>query len=289
VRRSLIFLLPAILSVGCKAPERPTPQPRSQQLVRATSQAAITDVHFWSESLQAILRYQIIVPSHLPEENLPILYFLPGANSGPDDVMDSSQIVDQASASHLIVVIPQADNSYYTNAQHLRHAQWEDAITIDLPRDVAVHFPIQHERRYTGIAGISMGGYGAIKLTLKHPDLYSFTGVMSGALDITRRPPSLLRWSQTIRTWSIFGYREDTRRTEDVFDLLSRQPPRPDVQWFASCGRSDPLAPTNLRFVNQLNAHGVQIDLLEPLGGHDWQSWNIALPALFKAAASALH
>jgi len=134
-----------------------------------------------------------------------------------------------------------------------------------------------------------MGGYGAVKLTLKHPDLYSFTGVMSGALDITRRPPSLRRWSQNTRTWSIFGYREDRRRTEDVFDLLTRQPPRPDVQWFASCGRSDPLAPINRRFVNELNAHGVPVKLLESPGAHDWQSWNIALPVLFKAAERALH
>jgi S-formylglutathione hydrolase FrmB len=156
VRRSLIFLLPILLSIGCKTPERLTPQPRSQQQVHSTSLATITDVHLWSENLQAMLWYRIIVPSHLPEEHLSILYFLPGANSGPDDIMGSSQIVDQASAAHLIVVIPQADNSYYTNAQHLRHAQWEDAITIDLSRDVAAHFPIQHDRRNTGIAGISM-------------------------------------------------------------------------------------------------------------------------------------
>jgi putative tributyrin esterase len=289
VRRSLIFLLPIILSIGCKTPERPTPQPRSQQLVQTTSQAAITDVHLWSENLQAMLWYRIIVPSHLPAEQLPILYFLPGANSGPDDVMDSSKIVDLASAAHLIVVIPDPENSYYTNAQHLPHARWEDAIAIDLPHDVAAHFPVQHDRRHTGIAGISMGGYGAVKLTLKHPDLYSFTGIMSGALDITRRPPSLLRFPQTTRTWSLFGYREETRRKEDVFDLLRRQPPRPDVQWFASCGKSDPLAPVNRRFVNELNAHAVPVKLLEFPGGHDWQSWNIALPALFKAAAQALH
>jgi putative tributyrin esterase len=287
--RSLIFLLPLILSSGCKTPERLTPQPRSQQLLHSTSQAAITDVHLWSESLQAMLWYRIIVPPHLPAEHLSILYFLPGANSGPDDVMDSSQIVDQASAAHLIVVIPQAENSYYTNARHLRHSQWEDAITVDLPYDVATHFPIQHDRHHTGIAGISMGGYGAVKLTMKHPDLYSFTGFMSGALDITRRPPSLLRWFQTTRTWSIFGYRGDIRRSEDVFDLLIRQPPRPDVQWFASCGKNDPLAPINHGFVNQLNAHAVPVNLLETPGGHDWHSWNIALPELFKAAAKTLH
>jgi putative tributyrin esterase len=215
------------------------------------------------------------------------LYFLHGANSGPEEIMERSNVVDLASAEHLIVVIPEADNSYYTNAQHLPHARWEDAITTDLPRDIATNFCIRQGREHVGISGISMGGYGAIKLALKHPDLYSFVGVMSGPLDITRRSPSLRRWSQTTRTWSIFGYFESTRRNEDVFDLLHRKPPRPDVRWFASSGKDDPLKPINLQFSTQLNEHGFSLNLTTTPGGHDWQSWNIAMPQLFKTAEQA--
>jgi putative lysine transport system ATP-binding protein len=235
-----------------------------------------------------MLWYRIIIPSHGPTERLPVLYLLHGANSGPEEILDRSNIVDLASAEHLIVVIPEADNSYYTNAQHLLHARWEDAIAIDLPHDVTTNFTVQQGREHTGIGGISMGGYGAIKLTLKHPDLYSFAGVMSGPLDITRRQPSLRRWSQTTRTWSIFGYLPSTKRNEDVFNLLDRDPPRQDVRWFASCGKDDPLEPVNLLFAKKLTERGVSLNVMMTRGGHDWQSWNTAMPQLIKTAAQAL-
>ena len=133
-----------------------------------------------------------------------------------------------------------------------------------------------------------MGGYGAIKLSLKHPELYSFIGNMSGPLDITRRPASLRRSSQTSRNWSIFGYRQSTRLNEDVFHLLTTNPPRDNTTWFASCGQDDPLRPVNLRFVRQLNESGIRLKFLKTSGGHDWRSWNAALPELFKLAGMTL-
>ena len=72
-------------------------------------------------------------------------------------------------------------------------------------------------REHTGIAGISMGGYGAVKLALKHQELYGFAASMSRALDITRRPASLRRWGQTWRIWMIFGVQPRSRKDEDVF------------------------------------------------------------------------
>ena len=133
-----------------------------------------------------------------------------------------------------------------------------------------------------------MGGYGAIKLSFKHPELYSFIGNMSGPLDITRRAVSFLRWSQTTRSWSIFGYRQSTRLNEEVSHLLTTKPPRSNTTWFASCGQDDPLRPVNLRFVKRLNESGIKLGILKTSGGHDWQSWNAAIPALFKVARMTL-
>ena len=288
VRRSFILLLSTTLQ-GCMPPSHSKERIRVQQLVKVTDSATITDVRLWSSSLDATLRYRVIVPNHEPPERLPVLYLLHGANSGPEEIMERSDVVHLASVEHLIVVMPEADNSYYTNAQHLRHARWEDAITADMTHDVITHFPAQQGRQHAGISGISMGGYGAIKLTLKHPDLYSFTGVLSGSLDITQRPPSLRRWSQTMRIRSIFGYLASTRQSEDVFNLLNHYPSQNDVKWFASCGENDPLKPVNLRFVKQLNEHGVPIKETITPGGHDWQSWNTAMPQLFQTASESLH
>jgi S-formylglutathione hydrolase FrmB len=248
---------------------------------------AVSNVYFPSPALGDVLSYRAIIPAHNNGERLPVLYLLHGANSSPAEVMARSDVTRLAAAGHLAVVIPDGKFSYYTNAKHKRHAQWEDAITSDLMNDVGTRFPVLTGRQHTGVAGFSMGGYGAAKLSLKHPDLYGFVGIMSGALDITRRPPSLRRWGQTWRIWTVFGLRPSARRDEDVFALLNGSKP-PQTAWFASCGKDDPLHGVGERFAHSLRQQGVEVRLVTTEGGHDWRSWNAAMPQMFKAAGAAL-
>jgi len=127
------------------------------QLVSDDHAVAVTDVRFPSASIDGLLWYRAIVPKVGLNERLPVLYLLHGANSGPVEMIERSEVVKLASVERLIVVIPDAEYSYYTNAKHGRHARWEDAITLDLPRDVDARFPVLKGREHTGIAGISMG------------------------------------------------------------------------------------------------------------------------------------
>jgi S-formylglutathione hydrolase FrmB len=200
----------------------------------STGEVTVTDVHFPSKSIDGLLCYRAIVPTVAPGERLPVLYLLHGANSGPNELQQRSDVVKLAVEDRLIVVMPDAALSYYTNAKHLRNARWEDAIVLELPQEVESRFPVLPGRLHTGIAGLSMGGYAAVKLALKHPDLYGFAGSMSGALDVTQRPASLRRWGQTWRVWTIFGFRRSTRLDEDVFNLLDRSPNIESLKWFES-------------------------------------------------------
>ena len=284
VRRALFFFLALGACLGCNPPlQRPI-----VQLVSEDHAVTVTDVRFPSAAIDGVLWYRAIVPKVGPSEHLPVLYLLHGANSGPAEVIERSNVVKLAAAERLVVVIPEAEYSYYTNAKHKRHSRWEDAITLDLPSDVEARFPVLKGREHTGIAGISMGGYGAIKLVLKHPDLYGFTGSMSGALDITRRPASVRRWGQTLRIWNIFGVRSSARQDEDVFTLLDHAQDLHHTRWFESCGQDDPLHGVNERFVRKARERGLDLDAITTPGGHDWQSWNAAMPDLFRAAAQSL-
>jgi putative tributyrin esterase len=248
----------------------------------------VTDVHFRSSSIDGMFWYRIIVSKVGSNERLPVLYLLHGIDSDPREVMEHSSVLKLATASRLIIVMPAVGYSYYTNAKHKRNARWEDAVTQELPRDVENRFPVLSGREHTGIAGISMGGYGAVKLALKHPELYGFAGNMSGSLDITRRAASVPRWGQTWRIWMTFGVRPSTRRDEDVFDLLDRAAEVQKVTWFLSCGKDDPLLSVNGRFARELRGRGVALDLIATSGGHGWQSWNAAMPELFRIAEKAL-
>jgi S-formylglutathione hydrolase FrmB len=289
VRKAFIgTILPAALVALCCVACNRAPEPATVQTISTTDAITISDIHFHSPAIGGILWYRIIVPAPRGSERLPVLYLLHGANSSPAEIMERSELAQLAATEHLAVVIPDGQYSYYTNAKHKRNARWEDAITRDLMEDVQTRFPVLAGREHTGIAGISMGGYGAAKLSLKHPDLYGFTGIMSGALDITRRPVSLRRFGQTWRTWTIFGLRRSTRRDEDVFDLLRNSKQLPQTTWFISCGGIDPLHDVGERFARQIRQHGMEPNFITTQGGHDWQSWNAAMPQMFRSAGNAL-
>ncbi len=277
-----VFLV--FVAAGCVSHHSQDAEQR--QLVQGNP--TITEVRFASASLGRTLTYRAIVPSAQPGERLPVLYFLHGANSGPEEVQLSSQIVQLAASQRLIVILPDADYSYYTNAQYGFHGRWEDAITTDLRADAEARFPILGGREHRGIAGVSMGGYGAAKLALKHPELYSWVGVLSGALDITARPMRLRRLDQFWRICKIFGLRRSTRMLEDVFVLLAHQANPTAQRWIITCGRKDPLFGVNRRFAGELKKRGAMVAWSSVEGGHDWGSWNSMLTGDMHDAAGHL-
>ncbi len=197
-----------------------------------------------------------------------------------------SRVADLAVGNRIVVIIPFGEFSYYTNAKHRSHAAWEDAITEDLRQDVESRFSVDVDPKRAGIAGNSMGGYGAAKIALKHPERYKFAGVLSGALEITQRPPSLPRWGQTLRIWTIFGYTKASRADEDVSVLSSHA--SPGTKWFVSCGNVEPLYNANSRFAEKLKRLGIDPKFVTVSGDHDWTNWNQALPLLFAEASKAL-
>jgi S-formylglutathione hydrolase FrmB len=284
VSRNLWIVLLLLVCSGCRKPV----QQATLRIVETNDGVTVTDVRFPSPDIDGMLSYRVIVPRATLGERFPTIYLLHGIESSPEDIMAHSDVVNLAAAARLVVVMPEAGYSYYTNARHKRHARWEDAITGELPRDVALRFPVLQGRANTGIAGISMGGYGAVKVALKHPDQYAFAGDMSGPVDITSRKPSLRRWGQTWRNWMIFGVGRRTRREEDVFELLGRSTQAVRVRWFESCGQQDPLFAVNQRFARELLRRGAALDRMTTPGGHDWQSWSAAMPQLLRDAERAL-
>lgn len=282
MRRTILIGILLVLT-GCHREQQAT-----VEIVTTDSTVTVTDVRFPSPAIGGLLWYRVVVPSVAPGERLPALYFLHGINSSPEEITRQSEIVKLAVQSRLIVVMPEGKFSYYTNARHKSHARWEDAITQDLPRDVAARFPVMTEREHRGIAGISMGGYGAAKMALKHPEMYSFAGAMSGALDITRRPLTVKRWGQSWRIVTIFGASTKTRMDEDVFTLLVRIPDPRGTRWFVSSGVRDPLHDVATRFAAALGRRDAEVDVVDTPGAHDWQDWNAALPQLFLAASGKI-
>jgi len=70
--------------------------------------------------------------------------------------------------------MPEGESSYYTNAADPPDDRFEDSIVHDLITDVEAKFPAAAGRANRSIVGLSMGGFGAVKIGLRHPDLFVF-------------------------------------------------------------------------------------------------------------------
>jgi S-formylglutathione hydrolase FrmB len=90
----------------------------------------------------------------------------------------------------------------------------------DLISEVENKFPVAPGRWNRAIVGISIGGFGAVKLALQHPELFIFAGGISSAIEVPRRTFSLKRLQQSRHYRAIFGPSgSPTRRNNDPFVL----------------------------------------------------------------------
>jgi putative tributyrin esterase len=286
MRRGFLAIISvAIVMAGCKNP--PAPPVDNPRL---TSKVVLRDVTFHSPSLNREISYRAIFPASIPAgKKLAVVYLLHGGAGSYRDWSNYTDVARYAEQGFLLIM-PEGGNSYYTNAAGHPEDRFEDYIVKDLVVDVEGRFPVKSERRARFIVGVSMGGYGAIKIALKHPELYAFAAGLSSALDVPSRPFSFERMSQWRGHAQIFGpWGSAARRENDPFLLVlsdkafaSDPPSTPYI--FIACGDREGLLGPNRRFANLLKQQGYRYEFhTVPGGNHDWNNWSSQLPALFNA------
>lgn len=251
---------------------------------RLTPNVRMQDVTFYSTSLERDMPYRVILPLILPaKKKVPVVYLLHGGGGGYRDWSNYSDVARFAEKG-LILVMPEGNSSYYVNAVDRPKDRYEDYITKDLISDVEARFPVAPGRTNRAIVGISMGGFGAVTLALKHPDLLVFVGGISSALDVPSRPFSFHRIGQYRQHAAIFGSRGSRSRRDNDPYILARSADVSSMSYFfLSCGEQEGLLPANNKFVMLLRDRGFRYEFHSVPGGHDWAQWNARLPELFES------
>ena len=150
-------------------------------------------VEFFSPAVDRAMKYNIVLPRGYDEstQRYPVLYLLHGLTQNYTAWGLSNGTPFYAGLyDDLIVVMPDAGNSWYVNWTSEEGGQknnWEDHIITDVINHVDWNFRTIARREGRAISGLSMGGYGAITLGLRHPDMFISIGSTSGALEHARQ------------------------------------------------------------------------------------------------------
>src|SRR3954469_7304884 len=162
----------------------------------------------------------------------PVLYLLHGLSDDHTAWHRYTSIGRYAEAAGLAVVMPAVHRSFYADERR-GHRYWE-FVSEELPSVVRSFFRVTHDPASTYVAGLSMGGYGAVRLALSHPERYAAAASMSGALDIVRAMADPTRAELSGRIFA-----DAVAADEDLFFLLEHAIAVPPLH--LSCGTDDPL------------------------------------------------
>jgi putative tributyrin esterase len=253
-------------------------------LAKVDKAFVVRDVRFHSASLEREMRYRILFPRGYEKGGrLAVLYLLHGIYGDYKNWDTRTSLHNYAHNLHLLIVMPDADNSWYTNSVSVPADKFEDYIVKDLVSEIDGKYRTIRERHARAIAGLSMGGYGAVKLALKYPELFAFAGSLSGAFNATRNL-DVLRPEFREKLLAVFGSEGDTSRPEnDVFSLLDKPHQIPYPYVYVACGTGDSFLETNRAFVRQLSARNFRYEYHETPGSHTWEYWDAALKPILRA------
>jgi S-formylglutathione hydrolase FrmB len=214
-------------------------------------------------------------PGDLQNRALPVLYLLHGLSDDHTIWQRRTSIERYAASRRIAVVMPAVHRSFYTD-QQCGYRYWT-FISEELPQVVRHFFHVSDRREDTFAAGLSMGGYGALKLGLRRPDRYAAVASLSGAVDLSHFIGSDDP-EQSAEGRLIFGSLEQYLGSDDDLSALAQKTAasgavKPDI--FMACGSGDFLYQHNQAFWPYLERLGYKVTWREKAGAtHEWGYWD---------------
>ena len=205
----------------------------------------------------------------------PVLYLLHGLSDDDTSWVRRTSIERYVDPLGLAVVMPEVHRSCYTDQAH--GGRYWTFLSEELPAVVGSFFRVSQRREDTFVAGLSMGGYGALKWALRCPDRFAAAASLSGALDMATRAATGFEPDPALMA-TVFGPRQVAGSEDDLLALLDRSDPVRLPRLHVSCGTEDHLLDENRRFVAAAERRGIDVTVELGPGEHEWGYWDAMLP-----------
>ncbi|MEJ2493161.1 MAG: alpha/beta hydrolase-fold protein [Ignavibacteriaceae bacterium] len=252
------------------------------------------------------VRYTIYLPFDYKTSNrfYPVVYLLHGFTDndiGWIQFGEANLIVDEAIANReiapMILVMPDGGVSYYIN-NYNSSVMYEDFFIREFIPYIESHYRIRTGKRYRGIAGLSMGGYGTLVNALKHPDMFSACAAFSAAIynDDEIKQVSQSDWE--LKYGILYGPglagKDRVNKTfikNNPFHIIQNADPIKikQLRIYIDCGDDDQFSESNSLFHVLLLKKKIQHEFRMRDGGHRWNYWRSGLVNALKFIGEGFH
>ena len=224
-------------------------------------------------------RYAIILPGDYDEpaattRRYPVVYLLHGIGGHEDEWLQGSRIAEYAAGRQTILVCADAAQRCYVDSAD-GTSLCETMVARDLVAWMDRTYRTIPQREARALMGLSMGGYGALYLSLRHPATFYAAVSLSGALHIGQDHLAETRPDRA-HVDRLFPAARAGREEWDLFDQVRIAPRtvRDALRWKVLCGVDDRLIEINRAFHHYLLAKGVAHEYDEYPGAHNWDFWD---------------
>lgn len=255
---------------------------------------AQVQVNFISKSLMRTVTFNAIVPvdkvsfdenKKIEQKPLKSLYLLHGGFGNHTDYISGTRIQRWAEENNLAVFMPDGENQFY-NDKPERGENYGAYVAQELVDFTRKMFPLSDKREDTFIAGLSMGGYGALINGLKYHDTFGYIGAFSPALmneDIIVGDPSTQIAGFTPEFYTnVFGNLSQIKGSDKDYYYLIEKLQAEGIelpQIYLPIGFDDFLLESVQKYKKFLDEKGIEITYIEAEGAHEWDFWDKYLKA----------
>lgn len=246
-------------------------------VITAASFSRVDTIQVFSNRMHKEVKCVVITPKKYKHSKyrFPVVYLLHGFAGDYSNWIQKVPVIDSlANVYRIIIVCPDAAySSWYFDSPVDSSYQYETFTATELPAYIDAHYKTIADRKGRAITGLSMGGFGAFYLALRHPGTFGACGSMSGAFDLVQLRKSYdisKRLGDTTTNknyyvnWSIAALAEKYN-TADTLSLM------------IDCGVNDPFFTMNRTVHEKMLQLKIPHEYIERPGTHDWQYWGNAV------------
>ena len=286
MKKTILLLLLAILAALFQAVKAQTGavglKPNSGKSTKTAVVATADELD--SKLMARKMPYHVLLPFEYDQnkaERFPVIYLLHGLWGNYKNWVEKTALLEYAARHKIIIVNPEGGNGWYVDNANQPNDKYESYVVAELIPEIDKKFRTIAERKGRAVAGLSMGGYGAIKFGVKYPEKFIFAASMSGAVNaaswknIEENAASLRKSLAEV----FVSADNPTHRENDLFKIFSELPPEKGGAlpfFYLDCGTEDSL--NFLQFNRQLAdimlQRKIPHEFRELPGKHDWAFWN---------------